>query len=144
MKAENLEELINKLTLDITQSELEMPSLEEEITLKQAVDQLGSLNSLMKRLEKRSNALKEKIRNSGEDLIEGENYYVEFKPRKELEITPTKMLKWLKEHDQINLIDAVMKTSISEVRKYLGDIICDSLGKSKNGNNRILLIRQKN
>ncbi len=88
--------------------------------------------------------MKEKIRNSGEDLIEGENYYVEFKPRKELEITPTKMLKWLKEHDQINLIDAVMKTSISEVRKYLGDIICDSLGKSKNGNNRILLIRQKN
>jgi hypothetical protein len=53
------------------------------------------------------------------------------------------MLKYLKEKDQINLVDAVLDTKITEVRKYLGDIVVDQLGKSINGDSRNLYIKKK-
>lgn len=134
----------NKLTLDTILNELKAHSTEATLTLEQMVDQLGRLNNMSRTLSKRIDELKTALKETGMDRIDGDRFYVEFKQRNEIEISPTKMLKWLKEHDQINLIDALMKVGVTEVRKYLGDIICNSLGKTKNGNYRTLYVRQKN
>jgi hypothetical protein len=143
LSVNELKTIIEGQTRDIGDHELQS-LLESEVTsLKSAVDVSGKLTQIISTLSKRNDEIKSIIKESGEDTIIGDYFVATLVAVNKVKISPTKMLKYLKEKDQINLVDAVLDTKITEVRKYLGDIVVDQLGKSINGDSRNLYIKKK-
>lgn len=99
----------------------------------------GTLSQITSTLNKKNDGLKEFIKTHDFSRVETEHYVATQVPVEKIKITPVKMLKYLKDKSQTNLIDAVMDVKITEVRKYLGDIVVETLGKATNGTKNLYI-----
>lgn len=139
---QNLELMVNQ-TQPISDQELQKLLEKTEYTLTEAVETSGHLNKMISALEKRNNAIKDFIKTHDFEVCESEHYIANLTVVERIKIAPIKMLKYLKDKGQSNLVDAVMDVKITEVRKYLGDVIVETLGKPIATNSKSLYIKAK-
>lgn len=138
-----LKEIIYKPINEVGVQELQELLDETPLSLSEFVDRSGRLSQIISVLTKKNDEYKQKIKASGEEQIDGDYFTATLVAVNKVKISPTRMLKYLKERDQINLIDAVLDVKITDVRRYLGDVVVSELGKSANGDTKSLYIKMK-
>ena len=105
-----------------------------ESDIREKIDEAVKLQDEIKLLSTQLSGLKDEIRDWAKDRKKHEILTDVAKARIDdqivTEVKPEAVQKWLKKHNKLDLLPKLSKISITEARKYLGDITIDAIGKT--------------
>jgi len=106
-------------------------------TIAALVDEAGALDEQIKIMSKRLATIKDQLKEHAEvnqiKTMEGKVYQSNITIRTQDEVDPGSLIKWLKDHNKLEMFTGLVKVAVTEVKNVLGTSVVEEIGRKTIG-----------